>query len=119
MVSWGSACDWLWCADRLAAAAPHRAARPARPPGTPAPAAAPSESQGRHAARVGADQPGPCGVALYQPNLLLSPALAWLVSVSLPLLLIWVAGMGLWLSRALQPARQADGSQRSANLETR
>ena len=31
--------------------------------------------------------------------LLLSPALAWLAYVSLPLMLIWVAGMGLWLSR--------------------
>lgn len=32
--------------------------------------------------------------------LLLSPALAWMAYVSLPLMLIWVAGMGLWLSRS-------------------
>ena len=43
--------------------------------------------------------------------LLLSPALAWLAYVSLPLMLIWVAGLGLWLSRGRQSARHASGRQ--------
>ena len=48
--------------------------------------------------------------------LLLSPALAWLAYVSLPLMLIWVAGMGLWLSQG--PAvSQANHGQRPANRE--
>lgn len=34
--------------------------------------------------------------------LLLGPALAWMALLALPLLLIWVAGMGVWLS--LSPA---------------
>ena len=48
--------------------------------------------------------------------LLLSPALAWLAYVSLPLMLIWMAGMGLWLSQG--PAvSQANRGQRPANRE--
>ena len=47
--------------------------------------------------------------------LLLSPALAWLAYVSLPLMLIWVAGMGLWLSRGRQSVSQA--CQRPANRD--
>lgn len=43
--------------------------------------------------------------------LLLSPALAWMALLSLPLLLIWVAGMGVWLSRGLA-ASQTTGSSR-------
>ena len=46
--------------------------------------------------------------------LLLSPALAWMAWMSLPLLLIWMPGMGLWLS--LGPA-QANGSRRLAAWE--
>lgn len=50
--------------------------------------------------------------------LLLSPALAWMAYVSLPLMLIWVAGMGLWLSRS--PAvNHANHGQRPANREPR
>lgn len=48
--------------------------------------------------------------------LALSPALAWLACVSLPLMLIWVAGMGLWLSRG-PGVSQANRGQRPANRE--
>ena len=49
--------------------------------------------------------------------LLLSPALAWLAYVSLPLMHIWVAGMGLWLSQG--PAvSQANHGQRAGNPVT-
>jgi hypothetical protein len=46
--------------------------------------------------------------------LLLSPALAWLAYVSLPLMLIWVAGMGLWLSRGPEVSQAC---QRPANRD--
>ena len=46
--------------------------------------------------------------------LLLSPELAWIALVSLPLMLIWVPGMGLWLSLG-RPFSQASSSQPAAD----
>ena len=48
--------------------------------------------------------------------LLPNPALAWMALLALPLLLIWVAGTGVWLS--LDPAASQNDRQHSANPET-
>ena len=49
--------------------------------------------------------------------LLPNPALAWMALLALPLLLVWVAGMGVWLYRGLAVGR-ANHGQQQANRES-